>query len=151
MIGEVKGIYLQLPSSNQAAKEMMIPVVYVVDRDLLAERGSKGQVDDPKYWQNLFDQGFRAELAVESFVTGLRFISFDLHPDSPLRFVRDSATATHRIEVPTFGSGGVEEIQAKMVAVLDNLAKADLVTLVASLTRLANSANAWPLRPAPIG
>ena len=142
-IGEVTGIFLRLPSSRKAAEEMMIPVVYVVDRDLLAERGAKGAIignfNDPTSWQKLFDLGFRAELAVESFVTGTRFISFDLHPDSPMRFVRDSAT--RRIEVPTFSSGGIEEIQVKIGALIDNLGKADLVSLVASLNQLATTAN----------
>jgi paraquat-inducible protein B len=142
-IGEVTGIFLTLPSSRQAAEEMMIPVVYVIDRDLLAERGARGAIigdlNDPTSWQKLFDLGFRAELAVESFVTGTRFISFDLHPDSPMRFVRDSVT--RRIEVPSFSSGGIEEIQEKIGALIDNLGKADLVSLVASLNQLATTAN----------
>ena len=141
-IGEVTGIFIRLPSSTQAAEEMRIPVVYVIDRDLLAERGATGAVGDFRdqaTWQKLFDLGFRAELAVESFVTGTRFISFDLHPDSPMRFVRDSIT--RRIEVPTFSSGGIEEIQEKIGALIDNLGKADLVSLVASLNQLATTAN----------
>jgi len=140
-IGEVTGIFIRLPSSEQAAEEMRIPVVYVIDRDLLAERGATGAVGDFRdqaTWQKLFDLGFRAELAVESFVTGTRFISFDLHPGSPMQFARDSAT--RRIEVPTYG-GGIEEIQTKIGALIDNLGKADLVSLVASLNQLATTAN----------
>jgi len=141
-IGEVTGIFLRLPSSPQAAEEMMIPVVYVVDRDLLVERGASGaivgDISKQASWQRLFDLGFRAELAVESFVTGTRFISFDVHPGSPMRFVRDSTS--RRIEVPTYG-GGIEEIQTKIGALIDNLAKADLVALVASLNQLATTAN----------
>jgi len=140
-IGEVTGIFIRLPSSTQAAEEMRIPVVYVIDRDLLAERGATGAVGDFRdqaTWQKLFDLGFRAELAVESFVTGTRFISFDLHPGSPIQSVRDSTS--RRIEVPTYG-GGIEEIQTKIGALIDNLAKADLVSLVASLNQLATTAN----------
>jgi paraquat-inducible protein B len=140
-IGEVTGIFIRLPSSTQAAEEMRIPVVYVIDRDLLAERGATGAVGDFRdqaTWQKLFDLGFRAELAVESFVTGTRFISFDLHPGSPMQSVRDSTS--RRIEVPTYG-GGIEEIQTKIGALIDNLAKADLVSLVASLNQLATTAN----------
>ncbi len=139
-IGEVTGIYLVLPSAQRAADSALIPVVYAVDPELIRQRGaSTVRLGDKAQIKGLIDRGLRAELAVESFVTGTRYVSLEFRPDAPLHLTNDPGLEYP--EIPIYQSQSIEEIQRKIGALIDNLGQADLVTLVASFNKLAKTAN----------
>jgi phospholipid/cholesterol/gamma-HCH transport system substrate-binding protein len=96
-IGSVTRILLQLGPNT---KVRSIPVIVEIDREKLTGRGVADKaVDDPKFVKAAIDQGLRAQLETESFVTGVLFVSLDFYPDTPAKFVQPPGS--RYIEIPT--------------------------------------------------
>ena len=82
-IGRVTGVRLRLPA--QPVDDRRIPVVVEIDQDRLIELGeSKAVVSDEKVAEHLVAQGLRAQLELESFITGVLFLVIE----KDNRFVR---------------------------------------------------------------
>jgi len=121
-IGRVTGVRLRLPL--QPVDDRRIPVMVEVDQDRLIELGeSRAVVSDEDLTEHLVAQGLRAQLELESLITGVLFVGLEMVPGSPANFVlpRDSGYT----EVPTLPTT-LEEAQAKITGVLNQLAKLDV-------------------------
>jgi paraquat-inducible protein B len=131
-IGMVKEIRLALPNdprfSDPDNVDARIPVVYEIDRTLLAARGGRPEQLSEERVRQLVEQGLRAQLFTESFVTGRLLISLDFRPDVEARL--DDWDLGY-VEVPTIATP-IEEIQQQ-------LAEVDIEALMASADRLMNS------------
>ncbi len=138
-IGMVKEIRLALPNdprfSDPDNVDARIPVVYEIDRTLLAARGGRPEQLSEERVRQLVEQGLRAQLFTESFVTGRLLISLDFRPDVEARL--DDWDLGY-VEVPTIATP-IEEIQQQLAAVFDRLAEVDIEALMASADRLMNS------------
>jgi paraquat-inducible protein B len=69
--------------------EVRIPVFFELEADRITQLGGKDtlfQKDRPRA-HHLFDQGLRAQLQTQSFVTGQLGINLDFFPHSPMRLV----------------------------------------------------------------
>ena len=142
-IGVVTDILLAVP---QLRGDPRIPVVIEIDNDRLNELGSSlNLATDPESLKALIEQaGLRAQLQQQSFITGQLFIGLDLLPESKLEMVLPPGSGPHP-ELPTLPTK-LEQLQAKIEAVLDKLGKIDWESVgtsaaatVEGLNKLVNS------------
>lgn len=132
-IGAVTKVLLSVTAMQRAANEFRIPVVIELDEELLRQRGSSVELDDPTVLRQMVEQfGLRGQLSMESFVTGLLYVKLDLLPHTPVRLVKEEGVPYD--EIPTVPTA-FEEVQMKASEFLAKLNQIDLNGLVQSLRR----------------
>ena len=94
-IGSVKKITIR---PNPEKDEALIPVVISLDPEKVEQKG-KSEID--KNMPNLIKMGLKAQLTVESLVTGQLMVDLDFYPDRPARLV---GTDMDYQEIPTIPS-----------------------------------------------
>jgi paraquat-inducible protein B len=86
-IGEVVDIRLAIGNANLFLMDPpRIPVIIELDIGAIQARGAPGDPDKARV-ARLIKEGLRAQLNMESFVTGLLYVSFDFFPDTPVTLV----------------------------------------------------------------
>ncbi len=142
-IGAVEEIKLVLnPSEGQlkpGIKDMRIPVIIGIDRDMLMTRGATGQGLSQPGFEEIVARGLKAQLDTESLLTGLLFIDLDLRPNAPLTLSLVPGKGSLR-EIPTVPTD-LEQLQKQATDALAKLDRIDLNNMVASITHAANSLN----------
>lgn len=129
-IGSVVDIALQGDLRDMTFK---VPVIAEIDPGRF--RISNGALESVDYHKALIDRGLRAQLQIQSLVTGQLMIDFDFRPDKSARFAPD---ATGYPQVPTTPSAAdelarkLEELPLKQLVDRANAA-------MGGLERLANS------------
>ncbi len=124
-IGSVSSIVLK---ANPKTNTINIPVIIDVDPSRIEVEGERSK-DLGKALKRLIDKGLRAQLGLESIVTGSAMIEIDFLPGTPVRL---TGLDTRYPEIPTVESGmdkmvqklknlPIEKIAAKLVDILDNL------------------------------
>jgi paraquat-inducible protein B len=96
-VGTVSELLIQV---HEVDKTFLVPVEYEIDlTSLTTELGEFLHLDDPDVLQGQITDGLRAQLQMESIVTGLLYIELTYRPDAdrPERVVR---TSVHP-EIPT--------------------------------------------------
>lgn len=158
-IGTVTDIRIVL---NKEDLSLMIPVFIEIDPARLALGGTEKEVrklaeqrGTSTLVQMLINQGLKAQLAMQSLVTGLLGIHLDFYPDKPLRMVGAQPDFT---EIPTSQSSlsalsktleniPVAEIADKVSKTLDGIEKLvnspDLKETVVSLHQTVDQAHAF--------
>lgn len=96
-VGSVSEIRLALPGLT--LPELRIPVVVKIDRDVLQNLGRMEGQTQPDTMNALVERGLRAQLQLESIVTGVLFIELDLFPDSPINLYLPKNSPY--VEIPT--------------------------------------------------
>jgi paraquat-inducible protein B len=135
-IGSVKNILLQVEKNMRVEG---IPVIIEIDLEKLTRRGASGDVVmDPKAFEEAIDRGLRAQLALESFVTGVRYIGFDVFPGSPARFVQ--AEGSKYQEIPTIPTT-FERTEDAVVQILAKLSEIDFKGLAESAGQTIDGVN----------
>lgn len=141
-VGSVTEIRLNVSdlSSEERTREqgeIRIPVIIELDETSMREKGGKGTADakSVKRWIEL---GMRAQLSMESFVTGLLYVKLDMHPGSPAHLVGDPTVKYAEIPaIPT----PLEEVQAQAAQFFAKLKDLDVKGLVDSLAGTAAGLN----------
>ena len=136
-IGSVKQILLSAGAMRQldaGVSEVRLPVIIELDAEQVAGVGGKVNPDPPTM-KHLVDLGMRAQLGMESFVTGLLYVKLDVQPGSELRLMADP-TVTYP-EIPTLPTP-LEEAQMKAARFLSKLAEYDVRALLDSLSSTAS-------------
>jgi len=123
-IGNVVSININYNIDEQTLK---IPVVIQIFPDMLHVVAGKRDVNNLKI---LVDRGLRAQLVVQSLVTGQASVEFDFHPDTPIRLV---GGMTGLPEMPTIPSS-MDEMQANISAVLGKLSKMPIEEISAQVS-----------------
>ncbi|HUI71575.1 MAG TPA: MlaD family protein [Spirochaetia bacterium] len=129
-IGHVTDIVLEV---NIRDLKAFIPVYTEIDPRKIVPTG--GDRYDQQYLQALINKGLRAQLQLQSFVTGQLMVSIDFHPDTPIRLV---GLETRYPEIPTIPSDlerlrtKFEELPLKEIADRLNETLAGIQRLVAS-------------------
>jgi paraquat-inducible protein B len=84
----------------------VVPVVIAVEPHSVRTRSGE-QVDlrDPQTIRQLVERGLRAQLRIQSFLTGQLYVDLDFHPDKPARFVAIDPDAS---EIPTIRTAAQE-------------------------------------------
>ena len=101
-VGTVKDIKIVLDKKDFS---LLIPVFIEIDRDRVALGGTESEIgkllearEKKTFYQLLINQGLKAQLAMQSLVTGQLGIHLDFFPDRPLRLV--GAEPSYK-EIPT--------------------------------------------------
>jgi paraquat-inducible protein B len=130
-IGSVRSIMLRLGDAEEALSEFRVPVLIELDEKNIVEKGGRAG-GDPKSVARLIEVGLRAQLKMESFVTGILYIDLDIHPGTPLDLhEQDSAPYP---EIPTLPTA-LEEAQVKAAKFLAKLNQLNLDEIVGALDK----------------
>ena len=116
-------------------ENLRIPVFYELDRNQLRKEGTVADVADPVVARLLIEGGLRATLAVESILTGRKYISLSVDRNSPINVVNDPMVDA--FEIPTL-STGLEWLERDVQNLMNKLTNLDVEGLVAAITEAAN-------------
>ena len=129
-IGSVSSIVVDY---DQDKLEVNIPAIVEFDPSLVKMKGQKirNEQDLRQRMTRLIERGLRAQLKLQSMVTGQLMIELDFFPDTPVRL---TGIESEYAEVPTMPSSmeklaqklkelPIDEIVDKLVGVLDNIEK----------------------------
>ncbi len=126
----------------------LIPVLIEIDPGRFRAVGGgtgrllKGDAEQEALMGRLIDRGLRAQLKVQSLVTGQLMVEFDFYPDKPLNLV--GIAGDHR-ELPTIPSDlqELERTMDKVIAAFKDIPLDELVAKVGSIAdgvdRLVNA------------
>jgi len=96
-VGSVSEILLALP--GMTLPELRIPVIVRIDHDVLQNLGRMEGEIRTDTMHALIERGLRAQLQLESIVTGVLFIELDLSPMSPINLYLPEKS--DYVEIPT--------------------------------------------------
>ncbi len=137
-VGSVTKIMLnvsQVAPSVEGEETVRIPVIIELDPEHIGARGGRIKLDRPQAMKELIERGLRAQLAMESFVTGVLYVKLDLLPDKPAKFVADPTVPYQ--EIPTVPTP-LEQLQLYAEKLADRLKEIDFKSLIDSLQHVAN-------------
>jgi paraquat-inducible protein B len=139
-IGTVDSILLSvgdMAALSGAREKFYVPVIIELDADKVSALGADAK-PDPQTIANLVARGLRAQLASESFVTGVLYVKLDLFPNTRGLRLGEEAAAPY-LEIPTLPSQ-LEEVWLKAAQFLADLQAIDLKGLVDEIKLAATSA-----------
>ena len=136
-IGEVKKIELTINPDNL---EFFVPVYVQIYRNRISILGGKkvGEFDNIKVVDTLVTKmGLRAQLQMQSFLTGQLFINYDFYPDIPIRKV---GLEKKVYEVPTIPTA-LQMLTDTLEQFVEDLRKANFGQIVDNIAQTAKGAN----------
>ncbi len=138
-IGQVTDIRLGVGDVNLLGLDPpRIPVVIELDLEAVRSRGAT-QYQGKANVERLLHEGLRAQLNMESFVTGLLYVAFDFFPDTPIDLVGGSALPYPELpSIPTT----LEQAQTAAAEIINKLKEMKFDEMVANLRGAADGINA---------
>ncbi len=144
-IGSVSKILLNVGQDNIFQRSVddieeqgvRIPVIIELEEESLTSRGSALR-PDPDTIHAMIERGLRAELSMESFVTGVLYVKLDIDPAAEKRMVGDPSVPY--VEIPTRPTR-FEEVERKAAMFLSRLDKLDVEGLIEALTETIDGIN----------
>ena len=136
-IGEVKKIELTINPDNL---EFFVPVYVQIYRNRISILGGKnvGEFDNVEVVDALVTKmGLRAQLQMQSFLTGQLFINYDFYPDIPIRKV---GLEKKVYEVPTIPTA-LQMLTDTLEQFVEDLRKANFREIVDNIAQTAKGAN----------
>jgi paraquat-inducible protein B len=150
-IGEVKRIRLRLDQemnrdNNKLTAEVRIPVIIELDQEKIVSHGGTSiDLSDPHTIPNLIREGLRAQLGLDSFVTGLLYVALDIEPNTPIQMVAPQGSPLQEIPaIPTT----LEQAQAVAVRIFERLDKVDFGAVFTQMTGMLDSIRQITTSPA---
>jgi paraquat-inducible protein B len=133
-VGYVDQIFLNLGTAASGKQpKLSIPVVIELDSRSVIHQGSGFlALDQPAVVNDLVQHGMRGQLATESIVTGILYVSLDMLPNTPIHLLAPP-NSTYP-EIPTVPTP-FEQAQDLAMRVLAKLGQVDLDGLIAGLTK----------------
>ncbi len=130
-------------------EKFFVPVIIELDADKTASLGATAK-PDPKTIESLVQRGLRAQLASESFVTGVLYVKLDLFPGTRGLRLGQEMGAPHP-EIPTLPTQ-LEEVVVKAAQFFADLQRIDVFGVAeeakATLTAAREVLNSQGLRDA---
>jgi paraquat-inducible protein B len=147
-VGTVDAILLSLSGldtqSKVASPNVQIPVVIDIDSRKIESHGAQDDLSDPGVMRHAIALGLRAQLQMQSFVTGVLFIDLDMHPATIAKFSKNTLEEQERYEgiqeIPVLPTA-LEEAQETLAKVVEELGKADIPGLFKSMRETAQGVN----------
>jgi paraquat-inducible protein B len=140
-IGSVSEIRLRLSPSEgrlrQQFADVGLPVIIDLDESLLIAKGGTGHAVTQPGSEDIIRRGLRAQLKTESFLTGLLYVDFALHPDAPLNLAVEPDSSPYR-EIPTIPTK-LEAVQEELAKALAQFQEINFQALAVSITNAADS------------
>jgi len=140
-IGQVTEILVNVNQlmdvQSRLFSNVSIPVLIEIDRERIIARGVR-QVDleDPNEIDLLIHDGLRAQLELESILTGMLYVNLEIRPLTPARLLLAQGSAYH--EIPTLPTR-FELVQDQVAAIVAKLNETDLQGFIASGKSTSNS------------
>ena len=132
-VGTVKRIQLGLDAES---RRFMVPVIIEVEANMVQSlRGDQVDLQDRDILRQLVEQGLRAQLKMQSLLTGQLYVDLDFHPDKPARFIGGDSEES---EIPTIPTT-VEEFATTLEGFPMEEFLADLAAISQSLNALLSS------------
>src|SRR5215469_1755036 len=136
-IGTVKQISLRLHTDQGQLREMSvsqqpISVIIEIDEREFRARGGRASALSQEELDRLIQQGFRAQLNMESLLTGLLYIDLNFHPHAQLNLYVQPGSGPYP-EVPTIPTQ-MEQIREGATRALAKIDKVDFEKLVNAIT-----------------
>jgi len=136
-IGTVEKIGLRLTPGEGVLRQvrssqMSLPVIFQLDEKEFKRKGATGAALEPEEFQGLIQQGLRAQLNMESLLTGLLYIDLAFHPEQPAHFYIKPGSGPFP-EIPTIPTD-MEQIREDATRALAKVEKIDFNKLVDSIT-----------------
>ena len=129
-VGAVKRIQLGL---EEGSRKFLVPVTIEIEPAAVQTRhGDQVDLREPKTIQQLIDRGLRAQLRMQSFLTGQLYVGLDFHPDKPARFFAMDGKLN---EIPTIPTT-VEELSLKLEGFPMEKFLKDMAAISASISKL---------------
>ena len=137
-IGSVTGIRSRMARAATVNPEQFrIPVWFDLDPKQISELGGTIVLDRPQI-DVMISQGLRAQLQLESIVTGVLYLGVDFFPDSPVVLVQ--ADRPDILEIPTVPTS-LERASQVITKFLGQIEKLDIDAAVRSITDAADGVN----------
>jgi paraquat-inducible protein B len=136
-IGTVTQISLRLHARQGELRQISIaqqpmPVILELDEKEFRGKGGRSEVFKQEELDRLIQHGLRAQLNMESLLTGLLYIDLDFHPHAPLNLYVEPGSGPYP-EIPTVPTD-MEQIRENATKALAKLEKVDFNALIASIT-----------------
>ncbi len=128
-LGSVVDVRLRL---DERVRTPSIPVIVEIDEALVLARGGSNANRDElslAYW---IEQGLRARLEMDSFVTGMRYIALDVVQGSPAILVQAGNPKAKYQEIPVLPTT-LEEAQDAATRIIDALEEIDFRSMADSV------------------
>jgi paraquat-inducible protein B len=134
-VGTVTDIKVQvIPQTN----EVRTPVYIQIERDRVGQvNGRETGEEQREFLQSLIQQGLRAQLDMQSFVTGQLIVQLGFHPDTPVRLVGGDSNVPEMPTIPTT----LQQAQAAAQDVLEKIQQLPLDELFANFTETVRGTN----------
>ncbi len=130
-IGQVTDIVLEVNAKNLMA---FVPVYTEIYQQKIVPIGENLSYD-PRYLQALIEKGLRAQLQLQSFVTGQLVVNLDFYPNTPIRLV---GLEKRYHEIPTIPSS-LEQVTKRLEELPLREIADRLNETLAGINRLVNS------------
>ncbi len=143
-VGTVEQISLRLHAGQGKFRQINIaqspmPVILALDEREFIAKGGTTQSLSREELDRLIKQGLRAQLNMESLLTGLLYIDLNFHLSIPPQLYIEPGTSPYP-EIPTIPTE-LEQIREDATKALAKLGKIDFNGLVASITEAGVSLN----------
>jgi paraquat-inducible protein B len=112
-----------------------MPVVIELNQSRIREMGEKTDLGNPEIVKTLVTHGLRARLALESFLSGRRYVDLDIIPDAPPP--REPPFPLPYPVIPVWVEPGLQAIQSDAARVLGKIQALDLEGLIADFRTAA--------------
>jgi paraquat-inducible protein B len=109
-----------------------MPVIVEIDEREFTARGGKATMLGQAQLDTLIKDGLRAQLQMESLLTGLLYIDLDFHPKAPLNLYMEPGSGPYP-EIPTIQTQ-LEEIQKDVGEAVARIEKIDFNKLTDAIT-----------------
>ncbi len=142
-IGSVVAIRLNLgdlpePVPTNAADQVRIAVIVELDESQIIRHGGRVNLANPETLRESIRKGLRGQLRLESFVTGLVYVSLDLMPKTPVVLYLPQGSRYQ--EIPTVPTA-LEQTQATLERLIAKLQRADVPGMMASASSAMKELN----------
>ena len=132
-IGSVTAIRLNLgntpPLLTKSSEESRIPVIIELKETEISARGGQVDLTNPNTLKEAIRKGLRGQLRLESFVTGISYVSLEIVPKSPLVLVM--APNSGYQEIPTIQTT-LEQAQNTLQRLIAKLEETDVEGMITS-------------------
>ena len=136
-IGQVSRIRLRLEQrmsekTGVLRADARIPVIIALDEEKIVSHGGTAlDLNDPRTIPTLIQEGLRAQLGMDSFVTGLLYVALEIQPNTPIKMVAPQGSPLQEIpSIPT----PLEQAQSVATRIIDRLDKVDFAALMQEAT-----------------
>jgi paraquat-inducible protein B len=134
-VGRVASIHLSIGSPEAPLRALFMPVVIELNPSRIQELGESTDLGNAAVVKTLVEHGLRARLALESFLSGRRYVDLDIIPDAPLP--EPPPFALPYPVIPVYREPNLMALQADASKLISKLQALDLEGLIADFRAAA--------------